>query len=775
MKKITSFLVNLSLWRPGATLMRQLRFPAKMTLITAAFMLPVVWLAVAYTQNKSEELDFVAKERSGVRYASAIYPAIDKAGVWRQQVRNVAFGEGGDATESRSQFDAAFKQLETLDAELGKTLGTSDKFGQVRAAMQTAQSASGTPEAVFQNMIGLSRALVSLLDSVADGSGLALDSDLASYYLMSAALVRAPVIIQGTVDLRGLGRSALKAGQITAENAAIMRETLAITAHELTIAKIELAKVQKNAPDSAKNLQVNATTATDDFLALVRSTFAPGQLQVTGDAPAYVNVANLTLQTQFAQVSKNLGVLDTQLAERQASLQRSLWLTLSISLLGLALAGYLFMGFYRSMAGGFKILRRNLINISMNDLRTKITGNGRDEVAGLLKELGNMQRALSETIAQVHEASDIVVASSIEIAQGTQDLSARTEAAAAALEQSSAALEQTTSTVQMTAESVKQASQIAVANATTASRGGQVMQDVVKTMERIQIASQKISDIIGVIDGIAFQTNILALNAAVEAARAGEQGRGFAVVASEVRALAGRSAVAAKEIKTLISSSTEEVASGTSIVRRAGDTMKEIVDATEHVKQLLDEVANGAREQSLGIAQIGSAVQDLDQNTQANAALVEETAASANALRSAAVRMAAQVDEFRLPGHQFSAPVEGIDVDAIIDGHRMWKVKLRDAIETGEVVDVKTLARDDCCALGKWIYADGQRLRERLSFSELVGRHAHFHQVAAQVGELINQGRFVQAEDALAPGTPFSSATSSVVQVLSAVKRLGFH
>lgn len=775
MKKLTTYLLNLSFWRPGAALMRQLRFPAKMTLISAAFMLPVVWLAVAYTHNKSEELDFVAKERSGVRYASAIYPAIDKAGAWRQQVRNAAFGEGGDATESRSQFDAAFKQLETLDAELGKTLGTGDKFGQVRAAMQTAQSANGTPEAVFQNMIGLSRALVSLLDSVTDGSGLALDPDLASYYLMSAALVRAPVVIQGTVELRGLGRSALKAGQITPENAAMMRESLAITAHELTTAKIELAKVQKNAPDSAKNLQVNATTATDVFLALVRSTFAPGQLQVAGDAPAYVNVANQTLQTQFAQVSKNLGVLDTLLAERQARLQRSLWLTLSISLLGLALAGYLFMGFYRSMAGGFKILRRNLINISMSDLRTKITDNGRDEVSGLLKELGNMQRALSETITQVQEASDTVVESSIEIAQGTQDLSARTEAAAAALEQSSAALEQTTSTVQMTAESVKQASQIAVANATTASRGGLVMQDVVKTMERIQIASQKISDIIGVIDGIAFQTNILALNAAVEAARAGEQGRGFAVVASEVRALAGRSAAAAKEIKTLISSSTEEVASGTSIVRRAGDTMKEIVDATEHVNQLLDEVANGAREQSLGIAQIGAAVQDLDHNTQANAALVEETAASANALRSAAVRMAAQVDEFRLPGHRPSAPVEGIDVDAIIDGHRMWKVKLRDAIEHGDVVDVKTLSRDDCCALGKWIYADGQRLRERPSFTELVGRHAHFHQVAAQVGELINQGRFVQAEDALAPGTPFSSATSAVVQVLSAVKRLGFH
>jgi len=775
MKKLGNYLIGLSIWQPGAALLRQLRFPGKMGLISAAFMVPVLWLAAVVINTKSDELDFVAKERQGVRYASAIYPTLDKSGVWRQKMRSIAFGEGGDASESRAQFEAAFKQLEALDAEMGKSLGSSDAFAQVRSAVQTANSAQGTADEVYKNMIGVSRTLVALLDRVADGSGLALDPDIASYYLMSAAIVRAPVVIQGTIDLRSLGRSALKAGQITPENSARMSEYLATTAHELNAAKTELGKVQKAAPEVAKSLQLNAPPATDAYLALVRSTFPPGQLKVTGDAAEWVRLGNETMQTQFAQVSKNLGVLDILLAERQTNLRHSLWLVLFVSLLGLSLAGYLFMSFYVAMTQGFKTLRTSLISISMGDLRTKIAANGHDEVAGMLKELGNMQFALSQTIEQVQQASDTVVESSIEIAQGTQDLSARTESAAAALEQSSAALEQTTSTVQMTAESVKKASDIAIDNANTASRGGQVMQDVVHTMERIQSSSQKISDIIGVIDGIAFQTNILALNAAVEAARAGEQGRGFAVVASEVRALAGRSAAAAKEIKSLITSSTEEVDSGTAIVRRAGDTMKEIVENTDHVRRLLDEVANGAREQSLGIAQIGVAVQELDQNTQANAALVEETATAANAQRNAAVSMAAQVDEFRLPGHHTSAPVEGIDVDAIIDGHRLWKVKLRDAIENGQVVDVKTLSRDDCCALGKWIYADGQRLSDRLSFTELVGRHAHFHQVAGEVGEMINQGRLEQAEDALAPGTAFSSATAAVVQVLSAVKRMGFN
>jgi methyl-accepting chemotaxis protein len=362
----------------------------------------------------------------------------------------------------------------------------------------------------------------------------------------------------------------------------------------------------------------------------------------------------------------------------------------------------------------------------------------------------------------------------MEIAQGMHDLSARTEAAAAALEQSSAALEQTNATVANTAEAVTKAAGIATDNAKTASHGGEVMQGVAHTMERIQTSSKKISDIIGVIDGIAFQTNILALNAAVEAARAGEQGRGFAVVASEVRALAGRSAAAAKEIKALITTSTDEVTKGSEIVGQASEHMLQIVQNAEHIKNLLEEVTNGAKEQSLGIGQIGEAVHELDRNTQANAALVEQTAASSSILSQAAVRMAAQVDEFQLPGAKASAKVEGIDVDAIIDGHRQWKVKLRNAIESGDRVDAATLSRDDCCSLGQWIYADGQRLNGRASFTALVSNHARFHKVAGEVAQLINAGRNTEAEDALAPNTEFTSATSDLVMVLSAAKRLGF-
>jgi methyl-accepting chemotaxis protein len=248
------------------------------------------------------------------------------------------------------------------------------------------------------------------------------------------------------------------------------------------------------------------------------------------------------------------------------------------------------------------------------------------------------------------------------------------------------------------------------------------------------------------------------------------------VVAGEVRSLAQRSSEAAREICGLISSSVDDVDGGMSVVRAAGDTMHEIVQNADKVRLLLDSVANGAREQSQGVAQIGEAVQDLDRNTQASAAMVGATATAAQHQRQSAIRMAAQVDEFRLPPEPGHKPtlVEGVDVDAMIDAHRQWKVKLGHAIEHREQVDTATLSRDDCCALGKWIYSDGQRLRERSTFSALLDRHKRFHSVAAGVGQLINYGQYLDAEEAMAPGSAFSQATGDVANVLSTAKRIGF-
>ncbi|WP_322114288.1 methyl-accepting chemotaxis protein [Aquabacterium sp. A7-Y] len=286
--------------------------------------------------------------------------------------------------------------------------------------------------------------------------------------------------------------------------------------------------------------------------------------------------------------------------------------------------------------------------IAGGDLSHALEVNTGGEAGELQQALVDMQEALRAMVSQVRTATDSISTASSEIASGNQDLSARTEQAASNLQQTASSMEQLTDTVNHSAESAQQASQLASSASSAAQRGGAVVSRVVATMDDITTASKKIADIIGVIDAIAFQTNILALNAAVESARAGEHGRGFAVVAAEVRNLAQRSAQAAKEIKTLIGTSVEKVEGGTRLVADAGTTMNEIVAAVQRVTDMIGDIAASAREQSSGIGQVNTAVSQLDHMTQQNAALVEESAAAAQSLKDQAQRLASVVAQFRL-------------------------------------------------------------------------------------------------------------------------------
>ena len=295
--------------------------------------------------------------------------------------------------------------------------------------------------------------------------------------------------------------------------------------------------------------------------------------------------------------------------------------------------------------------------IAGGDMTQIAQAEGHDEMAEMQRSLARMQQALSKLVAEVRSSSDSIATASSQIASGNQDLSGRTEQTASNLQQAASSLEQLTGTVGQTADSARTANQLATTASGAAQRGGEVVSQVVATMQEINTSSKKIADIISTIDGIAFQTNILALNAAVEAARAGEQGRGFAVVASEVRSLAQRSAEAAREIKTLIGASVERVEAGTRLVGDAGSTMGEIVAGVQRVSDIIGEISAATSEQSTGLRQVNEAVAQLDQMTQQNAALVEESAAAAQSLAEQSHRLTGVVGTFRLNAGASPLPV----------------------------------------------------------------------------------------------------------------------
>jgi len=294
--------------------------------------------------------------------------------------------------------------------------------------------------------------------------------------------------------------------------------------------------------------------------------------------------------------------------------------------------------------------------VAAGDLSSRIEVQSQDEIGSLMQALKDMNQSLNDIVGQVRVSTDEIATATGEVATGNMDLSSRTEQQASALEETASSMEELTSTVKQNSDNARQANQLAVSAVDVARQGGVVVDEVVTTMGQINESAAKISDIIGVIDGIAFQTNILALNAAVEAARAGEQGRGFAVVASEVRNLAQRSASAAKEIKTLINDSVDRVEAGNRLVAKAGTTMTEVVASIQRVTDIMGEITVASREQEVGIEQINQAVTEMDTVTQQNAALVEEAAAATGALEQQAAHLAQVVSVFKLDTGARNAP-----------------------------------------------------------------------------------------------------------------------
>ena len=575
--------------------------------------------------------------------------------------------------------DKVVKNMDLLDAELKNISASSEAmalWSDVRQRWTTleqgvANKALKAPDSTKLHTQMINKVLL-LNETLLAEYGLFLDPEADAYFLIQASLVSMPWLSESLGIMRAQGTTFLTKAELPIDARATLI-SLDKRAREL---QGEMFRSLKRATDANPTLKANlesrgaaSSAAVEKALALADKALINAS-EINHPPPEYFDEFTRTIDGLYEFNASAMTQLVQALHERVARLNNTL-IGVGV-LLALCLAGSLALSFafIRSITVPVHEAVAVANAVANGDLTVNVQVRGDNELGQLMKAMADMRNHLSQVVSKVRQGSEGVATASSEIASGNHDLSARTESQASALEETSSSMEQLGETVKQNADSARQANQLALNASSVAVRGGEVVGQVVETMKGINESSRKISDIISVIDGIAFQTNILALNAAVEAARAGEQGRGFAVVASEVRSLAGRSADAAKEIKNLINASVERVEHGTTLVDQAGATMSEVVTSIKRVTDIMGEIASASSEQSLGVSQVGEAVAQMDQVTQQNAALVEEMAAAASSLKSQAEDLVGVVASFKLGANTFSGGFTPAPVRSTVPGKK---------------------------------------------------------------------------------------------------------
>jgi methyl-accepting chemotaxis protein len=639
-----------------STLLNRLLLWQKFVLLAVFGAILVAVPLTLYISESNKSVDAASLEARGVGPARALLKVV----VLTQQHRGLsAMVLAGNEliqtqrTAKQEEVAKAFAEMDAIANKIGNAaiapLWQEAKGRWAALAGKIAQRSLSGKESFGEHTVLVTQ-LLKINELIIDHFGLSLDPEVDSYYLVDVALTQSPVLMETLGRMRAKGSAMLTAKNASAEERAVMLAMIdkANERYETVRNSLEKSFAANSAIKGKLAEQLKATLAVGDRVLQLAQEQIVKPEQLTYEGPDFFTKVTDAINTQLKLYDGAIAELDALLVARQAKLATTKYLligvVLAISLL-VALLGYLIT---RSITVPLKNAVDIAKRVAAGDLTTHILVTTDNETGHLLQALKDMNDSLVRIVAEVRRDTDIIASASSQIAAGNLDLSSRTEQQASSLEETASSMEQITGTVKQNADNARQANQLASSASEVASKGGAMVSHVVATMGSINDSSKKIVDIISVIDSIAFQTNILALNAAVEAARAGEQGKGFAVVASEVRSLAQRSAGAAKEIKELINDSVEKVDAGAKLVDQTGATMDEIVASIKRVNDIIAEITAASDEQSAGIGLVNEAINQMDQATQQNAALVEEAAAAAAALHEQAENLMHEVSVFRL-------------------------------------------------------------------------------------------------------------------------------
>jgi methyl-accepting chemotaxis protein len=678
---------------PVVPLMQRLRLLHKFALMSLVFMVPLLLVLTLLYAEMHKEIVTAERERIGLRYVRALEDAALLVRKHRALHHMQLAGNAGAAEQAertRAGIEVLMNTLATFtDLSVGTAaadIGESWRVLREKIPVQKAKDSYADHNALLERIAKLSAL-------VADRSGLTLDPQADSNHLTAALTEAFPGIADALSHIAGRGAAYIDTALLEPNEDLMLNSAVMVARRDLARLPARFEAVFRENAYLRRDLEPELAAVTEAlaFLDRAQSEVLNAYNQTSGRE--FFEAGDKSIEALHRTAVASAKVLDSLLAQRIELYSARLYIIIAAALGGLVVSVYLLAAFYLSFSGDVNHLEQAVEGAAAGDLSKRISSTSRDEIGGLVNAFGGMNAGLAELVAQVRAGSEAITQTSHELAADNADLSGRTESQASSLQQTASSMEELTSIVRRNDNNAEEANRLAISAADVARKGGQAVDEVIDTMAGIQQSSRRIIDIIGVIDGIAFQTNILALNAAVEAARAGEQGRGFAVVATEVRALAQRSAGAAREIKSLIEGSVEQIERGNTLVGHAGATMGDIVSSVQHVAHIMNEISASSREQTSGIEQVNQAISQMDAVTQRNAQLVEHAAGAADSLLRQAAGLAQAVAVFKLDDGGRTVPGTASATVTLLPRRPQAMLRLASAARSAEFANRKKPAR----------------------------------------------------------------------------------